>query len=96
MASIKKRQEEYKTSLFKKTAVTQYNKESNKQRVVATVTTELNIQERTMTLTQRITEVLRQRAIMKKRREQEQRENVVQRIDDLQQRKAKPMVFPLP
>jgi len=49
-----------------------------------------------MTLTQRITEVLQQRAVMKKRREQEQRESVVQRINDLQQRKAKPMVFPLP
>jgi len=48
-----------------------------------------------MTLTQRITEVLQQRAVMKKRREQ-QRENLVQRINDLQQRKAKPMVFPLP
>lgn len=49
-----------------------------------------------MTLTQRITEVLQQRAIMKKRREQEQRRDVVRRIDELQQRKAKPMVFPLP
>ena len=48
-----------------------------------------------MTLTQRITEVLQQRAVMKKQREQ-QRENLVQRINDLQQRKAKPMVFPLP
>ena len=49
-----------------------------------------------MTLTERITAVLQQRAIMKKKREQQQRDNVVQRIDDLQQRKAKPMVFPLP
>ena len=59
-------------------------------------TTQSIRQERTMTLTQRITEVLQQRAIMKKRREQEQRRDVVRRIDELQQRKAKPMVFPLP
>ncbi len=49
-----------------------------------------------MTLTQRITEVLLQRAIMKRRRAQQQRQDVLHKINDLQQRKSKPMVFPLP
>jgi len=49
-----------------------------------------------MNLTQRITEVLQHRVLIKKKREEELRHNVVRRIDEIQQRKARPLVFPLP